>query len=153
MTSATRASGSDSGDDMTEPGNVLITQREIYDKVTGLEDGLGRVEALLEKHVALEEQRNEGVEVRLENHGTRLADQGSQIASLEARVTQGESDHRSLRESHDALVKAQGERDSKKAPWWNIVGAIVGIIAGVGGLVGLFITLNNIAQALSIVAP
>lgn len=127
---------------MTEQSDVRITQREVYDKVVSLEDGFGRVEALLEKHIALEEQRNEGVEVRLENHGTRLADQGSQIASLEARVTQGESDHRTLKDAFD-------KREAKKAPWWNVVGVIFGAIAIPGSLIALLVALSNLAAAIT----
>ena len=38
-----------------------------------------------------------------------------------------------------------------RTPWYNIVGAIVGIIAGVSGLIALVVTLSQLTQALSAV--
>lgn len=134
---------------MTNPGGVFITQEQIYDEVLGMKDGLSRVEALLEKHVALEGQRNEGVEQRLENHGTRLGDLGTQHATLEGRVTQAEADIRAERERVQTMRDSLEKSDSKRAPWWTIVTTIVAIIAGTGGLITLLITLGNLSQALT----
>lgn len=36
-----------------------------------------------------------------------------------------------------------------KTPWYNVVGAVVGIVGGVGALLALVITLSQLTQALS----
>lgn len=122
-------------------GGVFVSSEQIYDEVLGVKEGLARVQSLLEKHVALEEQRNAGIELRLENHGTRLGDQGTQIANLETRVTNNENDIRVIKE-------ADTKKESRKATWPQVITAVVACVTGAGALVGLFVTLNSIAQAI-----
>ncbi|WP_217182687.1 hypothetical protein [Streptomyces sp. AC495_CC817] len=118
---------------MTNQGGVFVSQEQIYDEVLGLKEGFGEVKALLEQHIALETQRNEGVEVRLENHGTRLSDQGTQIVALDSRVTRLEKN-----------ADTQEKRDARKATWPQIIGVITGIIAAgvtVGGVLWALATI------------
>lgn len=126
---------------MTEEAAVKITLPTIYGEMVAMKDDFAEVKGMLREHIALEQQRSEGVEVRLENHGTRLSDQGTQITSLEGRVTQHESDIRLLKE-------LQAAREAKKAPWWSTVSAVVGIVSGVSLLVGLFLTMSKLAEIL-----
>lgn len=123
-----------------EPGVVRITITDVYTEMVGMKDDFADVKALLQNHIALEEQRSNSVEQRLENHGTRLADQGTQITSLDGRVTRLES-----KEAEQEKVA------TRRATWPQIVGAVTGIIAGGGALIGIFVTLSSIASALATV--
>lgn len=118
-----------------EPGVVRITITDVYSEMVGMKEDFAVVRSLLQNHIALEEQRTQSVEQRLENHGTRLGDQGTQITSLDGRVTRLES-----KDSEQEKVA------TRRATWPQIVGVIVGIVAGSGTLIGIFTALNSIAQ-------
>jgi hypothetical protein len=125
-----------------EPGVVRITLADVYGEMVGMKDDFTEVKALLQSHIALEEQRNQGIEVRLENHGTRLGDLGSQATSLDGRMTTAEADIRQIREDSN-------RRDARKAPWWSVVGAVVGIITVPGAIIAFLIALSNFTATLS----
>ena len=123
--------------DTDETPVVKITINTVYKELVDMKDGFAELRGLLEKTVALQEQRNESVETRLENHGTRLADQSSQIVSIDSRVTK-------LEDARDQAEKVSVRR----ATWPQIVGVITGIVAGGGALLAIFTTLAKIATAL-----
>lgn len=109
---------------MTSGGGVFVSAEKIYDEVLALNKSFGDVKALLEQHIALEEQRSEGVETRLENHGTRLGDHGT-------RLTKAETDIAALQETAE-------KKEKGKAPWWAypaLAYALIQIIASTGNFV------------------
>lgn len=120
---------------MTEEAAVKITLPTIYSEMVAMKDDFAEVKGMLREHIALEQQRSEGVEVRLENHGTRLSDQGTQIVALDGRVTR-------LEESADT----QGKREARKATWPQIAGVVTGIIASACTVGGVLWALASIAS-------
>lgn len=125
-----------------EAGVVRITLPKIYDEMMGMKEDFADVKALLREHIALEDQRNQGIEVRLENHGSRLADQGTQLVALDGRVTTVEGDLRRMTET-------QERTSTRRATWPQVVGAVVGIVSGVGVLGSLIVLLANFTSALN----
>ncbi|EQM78215.1 hypothetical protein [Microbacterium maritypicum] len=68
---------------------------------------------------------------RIEEKVSHLQGMDDRLRKLEADVTE---------------MKAQ---QKPKAPWWAVVGAVVGIIGGASTLIGLFVVLSSISQALA----
>jgi hypothetical protein len=123
------------GEDMTDSGTVRITPREVYDRVLGMEKNVSDMVGLLERQVALQEQRDRTVDSRLEEHSGQIGGHDTRLGVVEIDVR---------------LLKEQAAtREKRRAPWPAIVGAVAAIIAATGGLVALLSTLNQLADALS----
>ncbi len=103
---------------MSDDPGVVVTLREIYERQQATEEKLDSVLVAVEQLVA--------VNKRLDHHHDWLNDHGSRLSVLE---------------TAQAVAAAQIR---PRAPWYSVVGAIVGIIAGVTGLV----TLISIASKL-----
>lgn len=68
----------------------------------------------------------------------RIEEKVSHLQGMDDRLRKVESDLTEL--------KAQ---QKPKAPWWVVIGAVVGVIGGVSTLIGLFVLLSSLSQALS----
>lgn len=71
------------------------------------------------------------------------------LGRLEEKVShlQGMDDRLRTVEADVTKMKAQ---QKPKAPWWAVVGAVVGLVGGASTVVGLFVLLSNISQALTL---
>ncbi len=118
-----------------EEGGAFVSTNQIFDEVRSMK-------TLLETHVALTKQNQEGVEARLENHGTRLGAHDVDFTNANTRILAVEN-------SVKVLQEADRHKQARRAPWWNIVGAVSAIIAGIGGGIALLMTLSSIADALN----
>jgi hypothetical protein len=118
---------------------VVITPREVYDRVLGMEKNVSDVKGLLEQVVLLQKERDKTVDTRLEDHSKQLGSQDTRLAVVEVDVR--------------ILKEAAATSEKRRAPWWAIVGAVVGIISGVGGMIALFLTLATLAQAYQQIQP
>lgn len=49
----------------------------------------------------------------------------------------------------EQVVYPLAESAKRRAPWWNVVGVVVGILAGLGSLVAIFIALSQIVNRLA----
>lgn len=140
-----------SPDDMTDSGagEVRITPSKVYETVMGMKDSMAKIESLLETHIAVEGQSRATIETRLENHGTRLGNNDTRLTIIESeQVLQRAENERIWAE----LGRFNAERASEKAgraPWWNKIGAIVGIVTGVSSAFALLVVLNQISTSLS----
>src|SRR5690606_20337392 len=99
--------------DQLEPGVVRITITDVYSEMVGMKADFADVKALLQNHIALEEQRTHSVSQRLEEHGARLGDQATQITAIDGRVSRLES-----KDSEQEKVA------TRRATWPQIVGVI-----------------------------
>lgn len=100
---------------------IKITLNDIYARVVAVETSVAELSSSLPQHVSITKAKQDEYEARLENHGTRLSTLDTRITILETKQT-------------------------PKAPWYSIVGGVVGIISGVGGLVALLAILAQLGQ-------
>lgn len=114
-------------------GSVRISPQQVYSEVLGMKDGLTRVEGLLERHIAVQEQTNASLREDVKEHGVRISDHDSEIVGIKTRLTAMDIDFLVMKE-------AASKRESRKAPWWSIVAA-VGTIITVG-----FLIVSSLAQ-------
>lgn len=68
----------------------------------------------------------------------RIEEKVSHLQGMDDRLRKVESDLTELK-----------AHQKPRAPWWAIVGAIVGIIGGVSTLIGLFVLLSSLSQAIA----
>lgn len=121
----------DSGD---SPGvNISLTQ--IYEGQQALQDAVSDLKATMEKHIALEEQRSQGTEIRLENHGTRLGAHDVDLTNLNSRVMIVETELKAL--------------NKRRLSWPAIAGGIAAIVAAIASVASILMLLNSIAAALN----
>lgn len=124
-----------------ESGTVRITQREVYDKVLAVDDAVGKMTGLLETHIELTKQNQASTEARLGSVDNRLEVQATHLNQHDSTLT--------ALDGRVGVVETKlSEATARKASWPQTVGAVTGIVAGAGALVGLFIALSNIATAL-----
>ena len=71
------------------------------------------------------------------------------LGGLDARLRVVERDVHTLKEVQAASAVAQATQQTRKATWPAIVGAVVGIVTGISVIIGMFITLNSIATAIT----
>jgi hypothetical protein len=128
-------------DEIRQIPAATVSIDAIYEKVTALEGGVSRVEAVLKENTALQEQRLKAVEDRSERHGGRLLDHDKQLAAHALDIQLAHSDIKSIRDS-------DSRKDSKRAPWWNVVGAVVGIVGGAGALITILIAFSKFTEVL-----
>lgn len=91
-------------------GDVRISAQRVWEEMQGMKEAQSTTNSLLEKHIALQEQTNTGVESRLENHGTRLANHDTELTSHSTRLSK--------------LEDAELAREKKRAPWWQILASV-----------------------------
>lgn len=72
------------------------------------------------------------------------------LAVIESRMAVMDNLDKRLREVETTLTRIQATTQAQrpKAPWWAVVGAVVGIVGAVGTVVGLFVILIQITNAL-----
>lgn len=134
---------------MTGQGGVQISPEQIYDKVVGMEGGLTRVEGLLERHIALQEQHNGSVQTRIDSQDVRITESDGRIAAVDSRVD-GLDNRVTIIETDR---RHEEKRDTRKATWPQIIGAVAAIIAGISTLAGVLVILGQIANTLGTIAP
>lgn len=100
---------------------VKITLTAIYDRVVSVEKQVGTLNDQLPNHVLITKEKQAEYETRLENHGTRLSTLDSRLTILETQQV-------------------------PRAPWYSIVGGVVGLITGVGSLLALLAVLSRLSE-------
>lgn len=98
---------------------VRITLTAIYHEVLALGTQVRDLTNALPLHVSITKEKQDEYEKRLDNHGTRLGESETRLARLES------------------LVKP-------RTPWYVILGAIVGILTGIGAIASLLVLLSRI---------
>ena len=107
---------------MSESPGVVVTLAEIYKQVRDTDDKVDKLATAVGDMVAINR--------RLDQHHDRLNDHGSRIGTVETQQA----------------ITAATQRP--RAPWYVVVGAIVGILGGAATLVALLRVLGEISIAL-----
>lgn len=126
-------------DDMTADGTVRITQAEIYRELQGVKQVQSETNALLQQHIALQEQQNASISATVNDLIAKRASDRSDIDRHELDIT--------------ILKTAEAGRTARKAPWWSWIAGVGGSIAGLSGLIGLWLLLDKMAAAYSTYLP
>ena len=105
-----------------EDANVNIPISDVYREVRTLSEKVGGMQALLERTIAVWEQRNVNVETRVDAHNTLLDEHGKRIA-------QSERDIAAIQIERAQEKKEQAQREARRPTWWGVVAAGGGISA------------------------
>ncbi|MHA3724308.1 hypothetical protein ACXR2T_10555 [Leucobacter sp. HY1910] len=108
----------------TDQTAARIPLKQILDEVQAMRADVIRLQEALPHHVAFTKDKQQEYEERLANHGRRLE-------TVEKRLL---------------LVEA---KQRPNTPWYLVVGAIVGIIAAIGGLIAIFTFMSQVSAALN----
>lgn len=103
-----------------QPG-VVVTLPEIYKLARATDKKVDELTNAVGEMVA--------VNKRLDSHHVKLAENDHRLDELEK--------HKAVLDSH------------QRAPWWVVLGAIVGVVTGIGALLGLLSVLGQISEALA----
>ena len=103
---------------MSDAPGVMVTLDEIYKQVRDTDDKVDKLATAVNDMVAINK--------RLDQHHDRLNDHGSRLGTVE---------------TQQAIQFATAPR---KAPWYSIVGSIVGVLTGVAALYALIQIANNL---------
>ena len=108
---------------MTDEGaSVNIPISDVYLEVRTLSEKVGEMQALLERTIAVWEQRNVNVETRVDAHNNLLYEHGKRIA-------QSERDIAAIQIERAQEKKEQAQREARRPTWWGVVAAGGGISA------------------------
>lgn len=127
--------------DQITPPAATVSIDAIYKEQLELKGVVGELKAAIVQGNTLQEQRLKAVEDRGERHGGRLLDHDKQLAAHALDIQLAHSDIKSIRDS-------ESRKDSKRAPWWNVVGAVVGIVGGAGALITILIAFSKFTEVL-----
>lgn len=110
-------------EDQQGPHGLVITLREVWEQGQETRDLVGGLAKDVGELVA--------VNKRLDSHSKTLVEHDGRLDKIE--IAQA--------------VVAANQRP--RAPWYSVVGAVVGIVAGVGSLITLIVLLGQISRALT----
>lgn len=103
------------------PPGVLVTLPEIFRLAQATDKKVDDLTTAVSELVA--------VNKRLDSHHRKLATHDSRLDELEK--------HKAVQDSR------------QRAPWWVVLGAVVGVVTGLGALLGLVTVLGKISEALT----
>ena len=107
---------------MSEAPGVVVTLSEIFKKVQDTDAKVDKLATAVGEMVAINR--------RLDQHHDRLNDHGTRLGTVE---------------TVQAIQKAT---QRPRAPWYVVVGAVVGILGGTATLIGLLAVLGEISRTL-----
>lgn len=117
------------------------TIEALVEKVGDMQLQLVVLNERLPAHVESTDRRLGEHDVRLKNHGDRLYEREKEAIELRALITAALAQIAAEKAARESAT-------AKRAPWWNVVGAVVGIIAGLGTTVTLIITFASLIPAI-----